>query len=62
MSASGAHGGRRYSGSARLPASVPWSGFGSGNGAGEQDMAGIVAPENGGVPGSRESQEMSLPY
>lgn len=58
---SGSHG-RRCSDFAHMPASVPWSGFGNGSGAGEEDTAGIVAPESGGVRGSRESQEMSLPY
>jgi hypothetical protein len=53
---------RRCSGFARMPASVPWSGFGNGSGAGEEDTAGIVVPDSSGVRDSRESQEMSLPY
>jgi len=53
---------RRCSGFARMPASVPWSGFGNGSGAGEQDTAGMIVPESGDLRDSRESQAMSLPY
>ncbi len=34
--------GRRCSGSARMPASVPWNGFWSGSGAGEEGMPGAT--------------------
>jgi hypothetical protein len=62
MSASGVRGGRHCNDSARMLASVPWSGFGNGSAAGESDTADIVVAESGRMRGSLESQQMSLPY
>jgi hypothetical protein len=62
-SASCARGAHRCSGSVRRRAGVRWSASGNANDAGKGGMAGIAVLRAGGLArGSRESQEMSLPY
>jgi hypothetical protein len=66
MNASCARGGRHCNGSARRPAGVRWSAFGSGSGAGGGDTPGAaIFLEGGPGRGSRErrtSPAMSLTY
>jgi hypothetical protein len=63
MSASCVRGAPRYNGSARMRANVRWSASGNANDAGEGGMGGDTAFVEGRLErGSRESQEMSLPY
>ena len=61
-SASCGRGDRRGNDSARMRASARWSASGNASGAGDGDRRGTIFLGGGPVRGSREHQEMSLPY
>jgi hypothetical protein len=61
-SASCGRGGHRGNDSARMRASARWSASGNASGAGDGDGRGTIFLGGGPVRGSREHQEMSLPY